>query len=283
MLIARYSYALGTDQSLAMLRSGGNTFYNTDAVGTVTSLTNAAGSLVQSYSFDAFGKATATNGSVVNPFQFTAREFDSETNLEFMRARYYDVSSGRFLNEDPVGFIGGINLYEYAGNDPANYIDPTGLSPTSTLTLPSAAEVDAFLARLEQQLANEAAAGVEALEAVGSGVAKGVNVLGIVLTPTATAGPQDDDTRYVPNASSDTQRQREYEIMKRFCDSPVAGSNPCSTLSKQIDHAEKCIELYEAWDAKYEKDRHADKIASWKKRLKNLKEEYSRDCTQKCK
>ena len=47
----------------------------------------------------------------------------------YYRARYYDPSTGRFLNEDPIGIVGGINLYQYTDNDPADLLDPSGLSP----------------------------------------------------------------------------------------------------------------------------------------------------------
>jgi RHS repeat-associated protein len=110
-----------------MLRSGTTNFYDIDGLSTVTSLSNAAGSLAQTYTFDSFGKQTASSGSLTNPFQYTGREFDSETNLQFSRARYYDPSTGRFLSEDPIKFDGGVNFYRYVGNDPADYNDPYGL------------------------------------------------------------------------------------------------------------------------------------------------------------
>ena len=95
-VVARYSQGLNMDEPLAMLRSATTSYYETDGVGTVTSLTNAAGALAQTYAFDSFGKQTASSGSLTNPFQFTAREFDSEIGLYFYRARYLDFSSGRF-------------------------------------------------------------------------------------------------------------------------------------------------------------------------------------------
>ncbi|MBY0516246.1 MAG: RHS repeat-associated core domain-containing protein [Bacteriovoracaceae bacterium] len=46
------------------------------------------------------------------------------------RARYYDPSSGRFLSEDPIGFLGGdYNLYRYVGNNPILKVDPSGENP----------------------------------------------------------------------------------------------------------------------------------------------------------
>ena len=83
-----------------------------------------------SYAYDSFGKLTASTGSLVNPFQYTARESDTETGLYYYRARHYDSGAGRFLSEDPVRFTGGINFYAYARNRPANIVDPFGLWPS---------------------------------------------------------------------------------------------------------------------------------------------------------
>ena len=124
--VARYSQTQNIDEPLAMLRGGSTSYYHEDALGSVTSLSNATGALAQTYTFDSFGKQTASSGSITNPFQYTAREFDPETSLYYYRARYYDPSTGRFLNEDPTGFRGGINLYGCVGNDPINKTDPDG-------------------------------------------------------------------------------------------------------------------------------------------------------------
>jgi RHS repeat-associated protein len=127
--VARYSQGLNIDEPLAMLRGGATSFYNADGLGSVTSLSNAAGALTQTYTFDSFGKTVSSSGSIVNPFQYTSREFDSESNLQFSRNRYYDSVTGRFLSQDPIGFDGGENFYAYAQNDPIDDSDPDGLSP----------------------------------------------------------------------------------------------------------------------------------------------------------
>jgi RHS repeat-associated protein len=126
-VVARYSPGLNIDEPLAMLRSGTTSFYNADGLDSVTSLANSVGTLAQTYMFDSFGKLTASSGSLTNPFQYTGRESDPETDLYYYRSRYYDSVLGRFLSEDPAGFIGGLNFYAYVTNDPTSWRDPFGL------------------------------------------------------------------------------------------------------------------------------------------------------------
>ena len=90
---------------------------------------NSAGALANTYSYDSYGKLLASSGTLANPFQYTGREFDSETGLRYHRARYYDWAIGRFLNEDPIGLRGGINFYAYVVNNPVNFVDPSGYVP----------------------------------------------------------------------------------------------------------------------------------------------------------
>ena len=129
--VARYSQGLNIDEPLAMLRGGATSFYHADGLGSVTSLSSAAGSIANTYTYDSFGNLTASTGSVVNPLQYTGRESDAETGLYYYRARYYDPNAGRFLSEDPSDFNGGINFYAYVANNPINWIDPLGLAPLS--------------------------------------------------------------------------------------------------------------------------------------------------------
>lgn len=93
----------------------------------MTSLTDTTGALAQTYTYDSFGNTTASTGTLRNYFQYAAREFDTETTLYYMRARYFDPATGRFLSEDPWDAEDDSNLYEYVGNNPANFVDPLGL------------------------------------------------------------------------------------------------------------------------------------------------------------
>ena len=126
--IAHYTQGPGIDEPLAELRSGTTSFYEADGLGSITSLTNAAGAIANTYVYDSFGNLTSSSGSVTNPFRLTARECDSETGLYYYRARYYDPTVGRFLSEDLKDSGTGINVYPYVYNDPVDLMDPSGLS-----------------------------------------------------------------------------------------------------------------------------------------------------------
>jgi RHS repeat-associated protein len=72
-------------------------------------------------------RTTTTGCSVGNTTLFTGRRYEPETGLYHYRARFYSPKLGRFLQPDPIGYAGGINVYAYCMNDPLNATDPTGL------------------------------------------------------------------------------------------------------------------------------------------------------------
>jgi RHS repeat-associated protein len=128
--LARYTQSQRIDEPLAMLRSSTASYYQSDGLRSITTLSNAAGSVSQTYTYDSFGNMTALTGALTNPFRFTGREFDTETSLQFSRHRYYDASIGRFAGEDLIRFEDKTaNLYWYVRNEPTNLTDPLGLFP----------------------------------------------------------------------------------------------------------------------------------------------------------
>jgi RHS repeat-associated protein len=129
-VVARYTQGQNIDEPLAESRSGTVSYYEQDGIGSVTSLTNSSGTVAQTYSYDSFGNQTASSGSLTNFFRYAGREFDTETGLYYYRARYYDPTTGRFLSEDRPNVTSDIHgFYQYARNNPALWIDPTGLDP----------------------------------------------------------------------------------------------------------------------------------------------------------
>jgi RHS repeat-associated protein len=133
-VLARYTQSTRTDEEMSELRSGTASYYQADGPGSITSLSNSAGTLANTYTYGSFGNLTASTGTLVNPFRFTGREFDSETSIYYYRARYVDTGTGRFISEDPLGFKGGINFFAYVLNNPINLTDPLGLKACEDCT-----------------------------------------------------------------------------------------------------------------------------------------------------
>jgi RHS repeat-associated protein len=102
-----------------------------DRLGSIDTLTDKDGVVVDKRSFDSFGRVLSQmNPSVSFRYGYTARERDLESGLSYYRARYYDPNVGRFISVDPMGFgAGDTNLYRYVSNNSTNATDPSGELP----------------------------------------------------------------------------------------------------------------------------------------------------------
>jgi len=109
------------------LSPAGTAWYAFDERGNVSARTGSNGAVVSTDLSDGFGNVTRTGGPDVFGFGGQAGYYtDTETGLILCTNRHYDPQSGRFLTRDPIGYDGGVNLYGYAGNNPANWSDPDG-------------------------------------------------------------------------------------------------------------------------------------------------------------
>jgi len=111
-------------------------FLHTDVIGSVTAVTDVEGEVVGRGAYDPFGELRWTDGGdgpLVDGstlFGFAGEQYDVETGLYYLRARYYDPAWGRFTRPDPLGPAPGAgheSTYLYAGGSPLSFVDPTGL------------------------------------------------------------------------------------------------------------------------------------------------------------
>jgi RHS repeat-associated protein len=121
----RYVYGAGLEAQV----SGANTYYYlADGLGSTMAIVDDAGAAQKSYTYDVYGKPTASGG-LANEFDFAGQQTDP-TGLQYLRARYMDPETGVFLSREPLavfpGWLG--NPLGYAGANPARIIDPTGLA-----------------------------------------------------------------------------------------------------------------------------------------------------------
>lgn len=117
---------------------------DTDHLNTPRRLTNEQGQVAWQWLISGFGEVQPTTGakgyeqvgtgtSYSEPVSFSLRYpgqvWDDETGLSYNLHRYYDVSTGRYVQADPIGLEGGWNRFAYVGGDPLSHSDPTGLAP----------------------------------------------------------------------------------------------------------------------------------------------------------
>jgi RHS repeat-associated protein len=152
-VLANTLTGLGIDEFLTRtdVVAGVSSNFLADALGSPVAVTDNAGVVQTEYTYEPFGKSTATGASNTNPYQYTGRENDG-TGLYYYRARYYHPGLQRFIREDPylhpsygacpsTGTMAPpinladlaskdpqiLNTYAYVANNPVKYIDPLGL------------------------------------------------------------------------------------------------------------------------------------------------------------
>ncbi|MCC1495020.1 RHS repeat-associated core domain-containing protein, partial [Cognatishimia sp. F0-27] len=142
---ARYVHGLG----LAAGTVGGEqVFYEADAVGSVTAVTNGSGAVANRYAYTPFGMELAETETLANDFEFNGvlGVMEDRDDLTFMRARQYDPELGRFLSEDPLWLSGDIgNLPRFAFNNPVSVVDPSGEVAPAVIAIWGITAVGSFL------------------------------------------------------------------------------------------------------------------------------------------
>jgi RHS repeat-associated protein len=119
--------ATWTTDPIYQKSSAGYAYYQNDHLGMPQQLIRKSGEKVWEGEFRAFGELVAEEGSWGNLLRFPGQYYDEETNNYYNYFRDYDPATGRYLQSDPIGLVGGLNTYAYVYGNPIYYVDSNGL------------------------------------------------------------------------------------------------------------------------------------------------------------
>jgi RHS repeat-associated protein len=117
--------------TVSIAETGSNTveYYAKSKDGSVQTVSNQEGHGRAHYRYGVYGETELIGGGTTNRFGFHGQIHDAATGMYHMGARYYSPNQGRFITRDPIGVLGGANLYKFALNRPNDFWDPSGLAP----------------------------------------------------------------------------------------------------------------------------------------------------------
>jgi RHS repeat-associated protein len=129
---AEYSYYTGLDRLHALIKGGTRYYAHEDGLGNMIALTDETSQVRRSFGYDDWGNTTSTSdgasfGNTDRARWKSALWLGPEAELYYMRNRWYEPATGRFISEDPIGLAGGINPLVFAGGNPVDGTDPLGL------------------------------------------------------------------------------------------------------------------------------------------------------------
>jgi RHS repeat-associated protein len=168
-------------------------FYGYDGGGNVRQLTSASGAVTDTYEYDAFGNKFTVSGTTPNNYLYRGEQYDPDLGLYYLRARYYNPATGRFMSRDPLDGLPWdpktMHKYLYVGSDPVNYVDPRGRAGLFQYAIEQSASIPE--AKLIDIYGCVADAGLAAVDLIinpkisaSSAFGAGGTVLGcVVLTP----------------------------------------------------------------------------------------------------
>lgn len=134
-VLRRYVFGPGADEALMWYEGSGTSdrrWLHADERGSVVTVSDGSGNSIGVNRYDEYGIPGAGN---IGRFQYTGQAWLPELGMSYYKARIYSPTLGRFLQADPIGYGGGMNLYNYVGGDPINFSDPTGLKADGCSTL----------------------------------------------------------------------------------------------------------------------------------------------------
>ncbi len=173
----RYVYG---DDLIKQTRSANDSYYLYDGHGSTRAMTDALGSITDTYDYDAYGTLIDSTGTTENHYLYTGEQFDGSLDNYYLRARYYNYAIGRFMsmdswagvNSDPVT----LNKYLYGNSDPVNNVDPSGKFSIGSLM--AAINVASSLVTIAQTVSDAAGIGGSGLDLQDIAIIAGTVVAG---------------------------------------------------------------------------------------------------------
>ena len=162
-LQTRYLRGDAVDQLFAREGSDSNVYWTLgDYQNSTRAVIDNSPNVKDYITYDGWGNATQTNSTYGGRYLWTGREWDTETALQYNRARYYDPHSGRWLQQDSTGFdAGDSNLYRYTTNEPTMFDDASGLQRVilhnpGVLDKTPPSDRNGYLERVQQEVISKA-------------------------------------------------------------------------------------------------------------------------------
>jgi RHS repeat-associated protein len=126
LLLRKFVHGAGIDAPVAWFEGSGTSirkFLHADERGSVIAASDGAGAASVAVKYNLYGES----GALASQFGYTGQLYIPALDLYYYKARMYSAKTGRFVQPDPIGYAGGMNLYAYVGGDPVNATDPLGL------------------------------------------------------------------------------------------------------------------------------------------------------------
>lgn len=215
---------------IGMVRGTQTYFIHNDHLGRPEIATNTAKTKVWQANNYAFNRSLPLDNIGGLALGFPGQHFDPESGLWYNRFRDYDSNTGRYIQSDPIGLVGGLNTYTYVGGNPVNAVDSLGLETCLLTTVGPGGVRDhsaVFTSRGD-------AGGPALYDPAGSfGAANGGGSSGLVSGDAASIAnfKAHHSGQQVESTCKDTSQKEEENIINNAMDLPSAGPGQCAIMS----------------------------------------------------
>jgi len=275
---------------LARTDTNGSTFYRADGSGNITALMDSDENIVGRYLYNPFGKLIGQWGAMANANEMQFSSMPQRRGISLYAYRGYSPDLNRWLNQDPIQERGGLNVYAFAYNSPANFADPLGLMPVGNAPAPPATWGGPY-ANSPTSLGGGAAAAEGGAAAVGEisvAAAAGVATAAVATTALVVYDAYQADQvadLYAQDAHVQAyldQKEKDYDAYHDRCDEPPPkGLTPCELAKWKLQKAKDCKQLRTDFANKYYNgtfDKHEQVMKDLDKQISNLEKWINKYC-----